>query len=158
MCWWCHHPGITLYDRTVHMRVLRLIVWYMLDQRLTGELLRAVGNILCGVSGRRGGDDGRPCRGGRVHHGALMVLLLSLLGHIWYCRRERDALKWNEISWVQCMHLCGWSTRLCDLTLSLPFKSCLTQLPALCSCSELFPQLQACESAFRFTCGVTFKL
>lgn len=87
---------------------------HVLDQRLVGKLLRAVGNVLRGVSGGRGGNDRRPCCGGRVHHGALMVLLLSLLGHIWYCRRERDTLKGNDTSWVHCMHLCGWSTRQCD--------------------------------------------
>lgn len=65
------------------MRMLRLIMRHMLDQRLIGKLLRAVGNVLSGVSGR-GGYDGWPCRGGWVHHGALMMLVLSLLGHIWY--------------------------------------------------------------------------
>lgn len=76
------------------MRMLRLIMRHMLDQRLVGKLLRAVGDVLRGVSGR-GGDDGWPCRGGGVHHGALMVLVLSLLGHIWYCSICLGLVHWH---------------------------------------------------------------
>lgn len=77
------------------MRMLRLIMRHVLDQRLVGKLLRAVGNVLRGVSGGRGGNDRRPCCGGRVHHGALMVLLLSLLGHIWYCSICLGLVHWH---------------------------------------------------------------
>lgn len=94
MCWWRHHPSIALYDRAVHMRMLRLIMWHMLDQRLTGELLRAVGDVLRGVGGR-GGYDGRPSGGGRVHQCALMMLVLSLLGHIWYCSICLGLVHWH---------------------------------------------------------------
>lgn len=47
---------------------LGLVVRHLLDQRLTGELLRAAGEVLGRVGGA-GRHDRGPRRGRRVHHG-----------------------------------------------------------------------------------------
>lgn len=87
---------------------LWLVMWHVLNKRLVWKLLRTIGNVLCGVSWRGSHDRGACCRGG-VHHGALMMLVLPLLGHIWYCRKGNS---------VKNQHLHGTkytdtSTRLC---------------------------------------------
>lgn len=75
---------------------------HMLHERLVWKLLRTVGDVLCGVSWR-GGHDRRACCWGRVHHGALMVLILPLLGHIWYCRQDDLGLE-KSISRIKHMN------------------------------------------------------
>ena len=71
---------------------LRLIMWHVLNKRLIWKLLRTIGNVLCGISWR-GGYNWRAGRWGWVHHGALMMLVLPLLGHIWYCRKRQLCIK-----------------------------------------------------------------
>lgn len=71
-----------------HRPYLRLIMGHVLNKRLIWKLLRTIGNVLCGISWW-GGHNGWACRWGGMHHGALMVLVLPLLGHIWYCRRNQ---------------------------------------------------------------------
>lgn len=66
---------------------LRLVVWHMLHKRLIRKLLGAICNVLCRVS-RWSSYNWRACCGGRMHHGALVVLVLPLLGHIWYWKTK----------------------------------------------------------------------
>lgn len=61
---------------------------HVLNKRLIWKLLRTIGNVLCGISWW-GGHNWWACCWGGVHHGALMMLVLPLLGHIWYCRRHQ---------------------------------------------------------------------
>lgn len=69
---------------------LRLVVGDVLHQRLAGELLGAVGDVLGRVGGRRG-DHGGPGGRGRVHQGVLGVGVLPLLRHVGHCgERERE--------------------------------------------------------------------
>lgn len=128
----------------LHWPYLRLIMWHMLDQRLIGKLLRAVGNVLSGVSGR-GGYNGWSCRGGRVHHGALMMLVLSLLGHIWYYRKEKETRKWT----LSTIHAAVWSPGSVRPD-SDPVFPMSYPAATLLSCSELL-----FRSASEFSCAVT---
>lgn len=62
-------------------------MWHVLNKRLIGKLLRTIGNVLCGISWW-GGHNWWACCWSWVHHGTLMMLVLPLLGHIWYCRKR----------------------------------------------------------------------
>lgn len=75
---------------------LRLIMWHMLNKRLIWKLLRTIGNILCGISWW-GGHNWWACCWGWVHHGTLMMLVLPLLGHIWYCRKKRRNIRTQQL-------------------------------------------------------------
>lgn len=115
---------------------LRLIMWHMLNKRLIWKLLRTIGNVLCGISWW-GGHNRWACCWGWVHHGALMMLVLPLLGHIWYCRKD-DLVLENTISsasntWTR-------STRLCKM-----WPSCL---PLQCHAIPLPPPLQPLSQIF----------
>lgn len=68
MCGRSHHPGTALHYWTEHMLRLGLVVWHLLDQRLTGELLRAAGEVLGRVGGARCYNGWSCCRRW-VHHG-----------------------------------------------------------------------------------------
>lgn len=86
MCGWSHHPGTALHYWTEHMLRLGLVVWHLLDQRLTGELLRAAGEVLGRVGGARCYNGWSRCRRW-VHHGGRarwVVLIRPLLGHVGY--------------------------------------------------------------------------
>lgn len=76
---------------------LRLVMWHMLNKRLIWKLLRTVGNVLCGISWG-GGHNWGACCWGWVHHGALMMLVLPLLGHIWYCRKRWPGIRKQHLS------------------------------------------------------------
>lgn len=78
------------HDTNTKVSYLRLVVWHMLHKRLIRELLRAIGNILSWISwwcrnNRRAG-----CWCG-MHHGALMMLVLPLLWHIWYYKARKTS-------------------------------------------------------------------
>lgn len=66
---------------------------HLLDQRLTGELLRTAGKVLGRVGGALCYNRWSRCRGW-VHHGGRawwVVLVWPLLGHVWYWRfMQRD--------------------------------------------------------------------
>lgn len=71
-------------------------MWHMLNKRLIWKLLRTIGNILCGISWW-GGHNWWACCWGWVHHGTLMMLVLPLLGHIWYCRKKRRNIRTQQL-------------------------------------------------------------
>lgn len=105
-------------------------MWHMLNKRLIWKLLRTIGNILCGISWWGGHNWWARCWGW-VHHGALMMLVLPLLGHIWYCRKD-DLVLENTISLES--NTRTRSTRLCMM-----WPSCL---PLQCHVIPLSPPLQ----------------
>lgn len=67
VCGRSHHPGTALHHWTEHVLRLGLVVWHLLHQGLTGELLGAA-EVLGRVGGTRG-HNGRSCCCDRVHHG-----------------------------------------------------------------------------------------
>lgn len=91
--WWYRVTVMVTSGSLLTDKLILLMFWYLwlimshlLDQRLTGELLRAAGEVLGRVGGALCYNRGSCCSGW-VHHGgrALRVVLVwPLLGHVGY--------------------------------------------------------------------------